>query len=179
MRTTLPEFSFFRFLNEDTRLAPLWLIIRLYIGWLWLVTGWEKFNSPAWVGDQAGAAVTGYLTHALTLTSGEHPAVLGWYGWFIENIALPNAELFSYLVTYGEILVGVALILGIVVGKAAFFGGVMNLAYMFAGSAGLNPLMFVMQILLIMAWRTAGWLGLDRWILPWVMNKQFYRKFFK
>ena len=170
MKTQFPQYRAFAFISESTQLSWLWLIIRLYVGWLWLEAGWVKFGDAAWTGEKAGTAVSGFLQHALTLTTGDHPAVLGWYGSFIQNVALPNAELFSYLVTYGEIAVGVALILGVAVGKAAFWGGAMNLAYMLAGSAGLNPLMFVLQVFLIVAWRTAGWFGLDRWAIPWVIK---------
>jgi thiosulfate dehydrogenase [quinone] large subunit len=66
--------------------------------------------------------------------------------------------------------VGIALILGIMTGKAAFWGGFMNLNYLLAGTAGLNPLMLVFQIFLVLAWRTSGWIGLDRYIVPKVMS---------
>jgi thiosulfate dehydrogenase [quinone] large subunit len=38
--------------------------------------------------------------------------------------------------------------------------------FLFAGTAGANPLMFILAILLMLAWRVAGWWGLDRWALP-------------
>ena len=42
----------------------------------------------------------------------------------------------------------------------------MNFSYMFAGSAGVNPLFAILGIFLILAWRVAGYYGLDRWLLP-------------
>ena len=90
----------------------------------------------------------------------------GWYADFLENVVVPNAALFSYLVIIGETLVGIALVLGVFTGIAAFFGVFMNASYMFAGVAGANPLMAIVGILLILTWRVAGWWGLDRWILP-------------
>ena len=36
----------------------------------------------------------------------------------------------------------------------------------FAGSAGVNPAMVLVSGALILAWRNAGWYGLDRWVLP-------------
>jgi thiosulfate dehydrogenase (quinone) large subunit len=164
----IPEPNISRFLFASTRLAPLWTIIRLYVGYEWLVAGWNKFTNPAgvWVGDKAGTAVTGFLTGALTKTTGEHPDVQGYYAWFIQQVALPNATLFSYLVTFGEIAVGVALILGLFTGIAAFFGGFMNASYLLAGTVSTNPLLFIFATLLVLAWRTAGYWGLDRWVLP-------------
>jgi thiosulfate dehydrogenase [quinone] large subunit len=32
--------------------------------------------------------------------------------------------------------------------------------------AGVNPVFFFLEVLLILAWRNAGWIGLDHWVLP-------------
>jgi thiosulfate dehydrogenase [quinone] large subunit len=42
----------------------------------------------------------------------------------------------------------------------------MNFSYTFAGTAGVNPLFIIISLFLIMAWRVAGWYGLDRFALP-------------
>jgi thiosulfate dehydrogenase [quinone] large subunit len=97
---------------------------------------------------------------------GEHPDVQGWYAGFLQNIVLPNAALWSRMVVIGEILVGIGLILGIFTGLAAFFGGFMNVNYLLAGTVSTNPELFVLSTWLVLAWKTAGWLGGDRWILP-------------
>jgi thiosulfate dehydrogenase [quinone] large subunit len=57
-QSQIPEPNIARFLFADTRMAPVWLIVRVYLGVLWLLSGWEKLMSPAWVGNEAGAAVT-------------------------------------------------------------------------------------------------------------------------
>lgn len=155
-----------RLLFSDVRLAWLWLILRLYVGWTWLQAGWGKLGNPAWTGSNAGAAITGFVTGALERTGGEHPDVQAWYAWFLRNVVLPNAALWSYLVTIGEILVGIALILGLFTGIAAFFGSIMNVNYLLAGTVSTNPILFAIATWLVLAWRTAGWIGLDRWVLP-------------
>ncbi len=164
----IPEPNFSKFLFADTRLAPLWTLVRLYVGYEWLMAGWGKLTNPAgvWVGEKAGTAVTGFLNGALTKTDGAHPDVQGYSAWFLQNIALPNASFFSYLVTFGEIAVGIALILGLFTGIAAFFGGFMNASYLLAGTVSTNPMLFILAVLLVLAWRTAGYWGLDRWVLP-------------
>ncbi len=164
----IPEPNISKFLFADTRLAPLWTLVRLYVGYEWLMAGWGKLTNPAgvWVGGKAGTAVTGFLNGALAKTDGTHPDVQGYSAWFLQNIALPNATLFSYLVTFGEIAVGIALILGLFTGIAAFFGGFMNASYLLAGTVSTNPLLFILAMLLVLAWRTAGYWGLDRWVLP-------------
>jgi thiosulfate dehydrogenase (quinone) large subunit len=148
------------------RWAWIWLILRLYAGWTWLQAGWEKLHDPTWSGAQAGTALNGFVTHALTETSGAHPNVEGWYGWFLQHLVLPNGAVWSHIVSWGEFLVGVALILGFLTGLAAFFGAFMNMNYLLAGTVSINPILFVIAILLMLAWKTAGWWGLDRWVLP-------------
>lgn len=155
-----------RLLFADTRLAPLWALVRVYVGWQWLEAGWHKVTDPAWVGSQAGTAITGFLRGALERAGGERPSVSGWYAWFIEHVALPNATFFSYLVPFGELAVGLALILGLLTGIAAFFGGLMNANFLLAGTLSTNPVLFILATWLVLGWRVAGWWGLDRWVLP-------------
>lgn len=162
----IPEPKLSRFLFADSRFAIVWLVVRLYVGYEWFMAGWEKLGNPVWTGSQAWVAVKGFLSGALAKTVGAHPDVSGWYGAFIRNVALHHTVLISYLVTYGEILVGAALVLGLFTGIAAFIGTFMNLNYLFAGTVSINPLLALLGLLLILAWRSAGWFGLDRYVLP-------------
>jgi thiosulfate dehydrogenase [quinone] large subunit len=146
--------------------AWLWLIVRVYVGWTWLYAGWEKLTNPAWVGNQAGTALTGFINNALTKASGEHPDVQNWYAAFLHNIVLPHAYAWSHLVAFGESLVGIGLILGAFAGIAAFFGILMNLNYLMSGAVSVNPILLMLSIFLVLAWKTIGWWGLDRWLLP-------------
>lgn len=157
---------FARSLFSEVRWAWIWLPIRLYVGWQWLQAGWSKLNNPVWIGNKAGVAISGFVSGALTKTGGEHPDVQGWYAWFLERLVLTNPKFWSYLVTIGEFLVGVALILGILTSIAAFFGGFMNMNYLLAGTVSINPILLALAAILVLAWRTAGWWGLDRWVIP-------------
>lgn len=155
-----------RSLFGGTRWAWIWLILRVYVGYEWLSAGYGKLTSAAWTGANAGTALSGFVTNALTLTGGDHPAVQGWYAGFLQNVVLPNASAWSYLVAWGEALVGIALILGVFTGIAAFFGSFMNVNYLLSGAVSTNPILFVIATWLVLAWRTAGWWGADRWLLP-------------
>lgn len=92
--------------------------------------------------------------------------VTGWYASFLENAVLPNAKVFSYMVAFGEVLVGLGLILGLLTGIAAFFGAFMNASFLFAGTLSTNPLLFILATWIVLGWKVAGWYGLDRWALP-------------
>jgi thiosulfate dehydrogenase [quinone] large subunit len=155
-----------RFLFEDARFSWFWLIVRLYAGYEWLTAGIGKLQSPAWTGSQAGGAIIGFVNGALTKSTGDHPDVQGWYAAFLQNVVLPNAGGWGYLVAWGETLVGIALILGLFTGLAAFFGSFMNVNYLLAGTVSTNPILFILATWLVLAWKTAGWIGLDHWVLP-------------
>ena len=163
-------------LFANPKLSVIWLLLRLYVGRQWLMAGWAKLGNSAWVGENAGVAVSGFLQGALSKASGEHPDVQAWYAWFVEHVALPNAKVFSYMVSIGEFLVGIALILGILTGLAAFFAGFMNMNYLLAGTVSTNPILLVSAILIVIAWRVAGWIGLDRWVLPKLFARQIGQK---
>jgi thiosulfate dehydrogenase [quinone] large subunit len=176
---TDPPFT--RTLFGDLRLSWIWLIIRLYVGYEWLVAGWDKIINPAWVGSKAGTALQGFLNNSISLTTGAHPAVQAWYAAFLKYAILPIAGFWSYLVAFGEVLVGLGLILGVFTGIAAFFGFFMNMNYLLAGSVSTNPVLLFLSIFLVLAWKTAGWWGLDRWVLvdlgtPWSPGFAFQQK---
>jgi thiosulfate dehydrogenase [quinone] large subunit len=42
----------------------------------------------------------------------------------------------------------------------------MNMSFLLAGSASTNPVLFTLGIGLMLAWRVAGYYGVDRWLLP-------------
>jgi thiosulfate dehydrogenase (quinone) large subunit len=122
--------------------------------------------SPLWVGPNAGGALSGFVTGALKKTGGANPDVSGWYAVWLRDVVFPNASIFSHMVAFGEFAVGLGLLLGLFTGIAAFFGATMNMNYLFAGTVSINPIMVLIELLLILAWRVGGWVGLDRWILP-------------
>ena len=151
---------------RDKRFAILWTILRIWLGYEWISAGIEKISNPAWVGSKAGVAITGFLKGALAKATGDHPLVQGWYANFIQSVALPNAKVFSYLVAYGEVLVGISLILGALTIVGLLAGAFMNLNYMLAGTTSTNPNLYTVAILLMAAGANAYLFGLDRFILP-------------
>ena len=65
-------------------------------------------------------------------------------------------------------IIGVLLIIGAFTGIAAFLGGFMNWNFMMAGSASSNPMLFLIAVLLILAWKVAGYIGADYYLLNWI-----------
>jgi len=178
--THIEEPPIAKYLFANTYMAWLWLIVRLYVGYEWITAGWEKLTGHSiaigefgkavgapWVfTGHDGAAMAGFANNALKLASGAHPAVQGWYAWFLQNVVIPSAPTFAYIITFGEIAVGLGLIVGCLTGIAAFFGLVMNLNFLLAGAISVNPVLGVLSILLVLAWRVAGFYGVDSYLLP-------------
>ncbi len=161
------------FRNE--KFSFVWLVVRVWLGWQWLEAGLHKVGEAAWTGPQAGAAVSGFLKGALANAAGDHPSVRPTYAAFVENVALPNAKLLSYMVAWGEVLVGIALIAGIFTTFAALMGALMNLNFMMAGSASTNPYMYTLAILVVIAGANAGRIGVDHYVMP-AIRKALNRK---
>lgn len=156
---------FAKWLRENQVAAALLTVIRLYLGYSWLTAGYHKVVD--------GFDASGFLQGALAKSTGDHPAVQSWWATFLEGIAVPNAEIFSFLVAWGELLVGLGLILGCLTTAAAFFGIIMNFAFLFSGTVSTNAQMILLTIFILVAGYNAGKFGLDRYVAP------FLRKLFK
>ncbi len=164
--------AFARFLFADTRAAWIWLVVRLWLGWEWIDASLHKVTAPEWV--QTGEAVKGFWERAVSIPEvGRPPITFEWYRSFIQ-LLLDN-EAYTYmapLIAYGELLIGIGLILGAFTGIAAFFGALLNWNFMMAGTASSNPMLFVLAIGIILAWKVAGYVGADYFLLrflgtPW------------
>ena len=149
--------------------AWLWLPIRVWLGWQWLVAGWEKVINPAWT--QTGVALKGFLAGAVSAVgkSGSPVIHYTWYSDFLKFLVSSGSYVWmGKLVAVGETLVGIALILGVFTGFAAFFGGFMNFNYLMAGAVSVNPMFLILSILLLAAWKVSGYIGLDYFLVPHV-----------
>ena len=155
-----------RVLFDDTRFAIVWLVVRVLAGLTWLQSGLHKLGDPAWM--QTGEALKGFWTNAVKIPqTGMPPIAFDWYRSFIQSMLDNQAYVwFAKLVAIGEFTEGIFLILGLFVGIAAFFGAFMNWNYVMAGSTSLNPVLSLAGLLLMLAWKTAGYYGLDRFVVP-------------
>jgi thiosulfate dehydrogenase (quinone) large subunit len=146
----------------------IWLPLRIWLGWQWISASLHKFESPAWM--QTGAALKGFWTGAVAIpATGTAPIHYAWYRAFLQMLLDARAYTwFAKLVPVGEFLVGTALILGLFTGFAALMGGLMNFNFMLAGSASVNPMFFALSVGIVLAWKIAGLIGVDRFAVPYV-----------
>jgi thiosulfate dehydrogenase (quinone) large subunit len=154
-----------KFLRENTISAALFAALRIFLGYQWMTAGFHKITG--------GFDASGFLKGAIANpVKGPDGVVYGGWVSFLESFAIPNADLFNVLVPWGEFLVGLGLILGCLTTAAAFFGVVMNFAFMLSGTISHNPTDIIMGVLIMVAGYNAGKFGLDRYVVP------FFRKRF-
>jgi thiosulfate dehydrogenase [quinone] large subunit len=158
--------AFARFLLANSRAGLVWLPIRLFLGFAWLEAGLHKATSPGWL--DGGDALAGFWNAAVAIPDQGRPAITyDWYREFLNWLIANDAQTwFAPLIVFGEICVGLGLIFGVLTGFAAFFGAFMNMSFLLAGSASTNPVMFTLAVGVILAWRVAGYYGVDRYLLP-------------
>lgn len=131
--------------GEKTSMIYL-AFLRIYIGYYFLAAGINKLSG--------GFLSKPILAGILKGWAEKNPH--WWYKDFLIETAIPNADLFSYLVVTGEIAVGGLLIAGLMTRAAALAGIFMNLNFYFASgwtapaSSGINRLFIVCQAVLLL-----------------------------
>lgn len=157
--------GWWKLLLGNVYFSLLWLPLRFFVGLQWLTAGEEKIRGGTW---KSGDALAGYWTNAVAVPEGGRPAIhYGWYRDFLQYMLDHKwYTWFADVIAWGEVLVGLGILVGALVGIAAFFGTVMNFSFQLAGSASTNPVLFGLSVFLILAWKVAGFWGLDRYLLP-------------
>ncbi len=167
------DLRFADWLFRSKSASIIWLVARLWLGYEWLNAGYQKLwgSDHAALWNHGGVAVKGYATAGVAgSTAGKGGASYGWWAGFLHNFVVPNSSWIAKLVAVSEFTIGTMLLLGLFTWVAAFAGLGLNVIYMFSGTAGVNPAYAIVALLLILAWRNAGYLGLDRFALPAFRN---------
>jgi len=153
---------------NNPRAGLIWLVPRLWLGYRWIDAAVHKVSNPTWV--DGGQALKVFWKNAIAIPeAGRPPISFDWYRSAIQSLLEAEAYTwFGKVVAYGELLVGVALVIGAFTRIAAFFRALMNWSFMMAGSASTNPVLFVIAIGLMVAWKVAGHYGADYLLLPWI-----------
>jgi thiosulfate dehydrogenase [quinone] large subunit len=120
-----------------------------------------------------GIALKNYLDKYVTMHNPPRPRItidvvaFDWYNTFLQGLL--DREAYVWLarwIAVGELLIGLALVLGVLVGITASFSLFTSLNLGLAGSARTNCFFLLVSLGLIYAWQTAGYYGLDHWLLP-------------
>jgi len=166
--TNIEEPRAARYVFASKAASWIWLIVRLWLGYEWINAGasklWGAESAGFW---KTGLGVKGFVLGAIAESKGPNAQVsYGWWVAILRHGVLPHYLLVARVDALGEFIIGIALVLGAFTAIAAFFGLALNFTYVFSGAISTNPVFIILGILLVLAWRNAGWLGLDRYLLP-------------
>ncbi len=101
------------------------VLLRVYTGIFFAYHGVGKLRQ-----DDFASGLAGFLSRTLDSS-------FSFYRPFLESVILPSKELFAVLIAWGELAIGIALILGLATRYAAFGGAFMVLNFWLAKGTGL------------------------------------------
>jgi len=154
-----------------------WLVLlRVYVGVLWLLEGVHKIQD-GWlvtagkivpVASTSGASASGGAAEAATTYAtpilAQPPA---FYTWFTNAVVAPNEMLFQTMVTFMEIGIGLALIAGLF----TFFASIASLGlvanFVLSAMTGWDILWYVFAGIALMG-GSGGAFSLDYYVQPWI-----------
>lgn len=169
------------FQSTGTEVALGWLLVRVWVGWQWVQMGWQDLSEPGRL-ESLGRVTLAHWIAWSDSVGAETGAFERWQAPFYQSLADVHAEsLVPGLLAAAQISAGLAVALGGFVGIFAAFGTLASLTgIMVTGSSGAGPVVALPAVLLVLAWRNAGHLGLDRYLLrafgaPWWDTTVGYR----
>lgn len=154
--------------------APqLWIaLLRVVVGAWFLKAAWTKLTMALALDVIPYPAVSprflGFHPKRVAEFAAGNPT--GWYKDFLEGTVLPHAGLWATLQAYGEVAVGLGLVLGLLTGLSALIGLFLTLNYGLAahwmsfGQQGFHLLLVTTMIVFLGARAGRAW-GVDGWIL--------------
>jgi len=146
-------------------------VLRVIVGLYFLKALWTKFGVVILGGvvpfihvEQRWLSV---MPKLVAKQAADNP--FPWYRTFLEDTVLTHASLFGHLTAWGEVLVGLSLVFGLLAGLGALGGLLLSISYGLAAqhlsgaSFGLHYLLISSMVLFFIA-RSGRTLGLDAWI---------------
>lgn len=158
------------------KLSPTFLlvILRLYLGYMWLMSGIDKINND-WLKYNMLAGSNADATTGASIMQLVSEHTPGWYAWIVDTLIIPNAMLFQKLVIITEIGLGLAFITGTFTFLAALVSIAMNINFLL--STGLNDLWFLISSIPMLGGAGRAF-GVDHYLMPYLMRqwRHFVRK---
>jgi thiosulfate dehydrogenase (quinone) large subunit len=156
---------------RPTSLAALMLApLRLFLGITFVYAGIQKLTDPQFFTRNA----TGYIGRQITTFAAGSP-IRG----LLLNVALPHATLLGSLVAWGELVIGIGALLGLLLRPASFFGAALSLLFFLSASWRVHPYFYGSDIVFLFAWLTlllagpiaGGWFALDTRLASWLATR--------
>lgn len=138
--------------------SPIWLAVRLYIGFIWLQFGIRKLETGWLTSDPMG----GVLKHIANGTLQVPWAPFKGFATFLVDAGL--TPYLSMSMPFMEIAVALAFFSGILVLPAAVGGAILLTNFILSGigTMAFDGRLLLGHLLLILAFRVAGLIGFER-----------------
>lgn len=136
-----------------------WVLVplRLFLGVTFLYAGLQKLTDPQYFNP----ATRGYIGRQIAAFATGTPLRT-----FLQQIAVPHAPLFGGLVAYGELAIGLGVLLGFFLRPAAFFGLLINLTFFLSADWRVFPYFYGSDIVFLFCWLTLLLAGSANQALP-------------
>ena len=119
-------------------------MLRIGTGWIFIHAGWEKVSNPEFA--------TG-LGKTLERFASQNP--YPWMQSLLNNVAIPNPGVFAPLFSWGELLVGLSLLFGVLSPLGILGALLMNATFFFAAgwssasTATANEMMIFAELVML------------------------------
>jgi thiosulfate dehydrogenase [quinone] large subunit len=151
---------------------PVWnrwipVPLRLFMGVTFLYAGTQKLADPQYFNP----AARGYIGHQIAAFATTSPLRS-----FLLGVAVPHAALFGALVAYGELAIGLGILMGLLMRVAALFGLLLNLLFFLSADWHIFPYFYGSDIVFLFCWLTLLLTGsaqqalpaFDIWLVRWL-----------
>jgi len=145
----------FMWLRQSKIASVAWLAVRVWIGIMWFQAGWAKVfgaENPAFMHNN-GAAVAGFAAHGA--------AAYSWWASLLHSFVVPNASWIAVMVAFGELAIGLGLVVGFLTRTAAIASLALLFTYVMSGTASVTAFYAMCALIVLATWRTSTWIGVD------------------
>ncbi|MEO7020091.1 MAG: TQO small subunit DoxD [Ktedonobacteraceae bacterium] len=149
-----------------------WIVVplRLFLGTTFVYAGIQKLTDPQYFNP----AARGYIGRQIAGFANGSPL-----HDFLLNVAAPHAALFGTLVAYGELAIGLGVLLGLLLRPAAFFGILVNLIFFLSADWRIYPYFYGSDLVYLFGWLTLLLAGpanqalpaLDTWLVTRLVER--------
>lgn len=123
---------------------PLFTLFRFLIGMGWLCTGIMNITEKSWF-SESDIFVQNYLILAL-----KSPDFLGFYSYFIQNIALECSVYLKDVIPILQIMVGISIIVGFMLFPSILICLFVHISFILSGNMNLIILLLYASTLVVL-----------------------------
>jgi thiosulfate dehydrogenase (quinone) large subunit len=149
---------------------PAWvaLPLRLFLGLTFVYAGIQKLTDPQYFRPSA----PGYIGRQIAGMAHGTPL-----GGLLTHLVVPHAAFFGGLIAFGELAIGLGVLVGLLVRPAAFFGALLSLIFFLSASWRVSPYFYGSDIVFLFGWSVivlagpvaGGWPVLDSRLASWLL----------